>query len=358
MTQIGTVVKNRYIAVGCFTATLLTACGGATAVAPSTQGLEQKSLITHQTHAPACPCLYVTSNAVDSKGVNSITAYPADAKGDAKPVESISGSSTQLDTPAGIALDADGNMYVTNFSSDSVTVYAAGANGNAAPIRTITSQFNSVLNLVQPSGIALDSYGNVYVANQAISTVAVFAAGANGNVAPIRTISGSNTNLNHPTGIALDAGGNIYVASSVNKSINVYAAGANGNVTPTRVISGTATQLLDPVAIVLNGGNIYVSNFGSGTNAFNGSVTAYAADANGNVAPALTISNPKAHLIWPEGIALDAGGNIHVANSASTNFRYGYVNEYAAGANGHVKPSSKLKGKKTMLSFPLGVAIR
>jgi 6-phosphogluconolactonase (cycloisomerase 2 family) len=351
-------MKNLYLAAGCFTATLLAACGGGTSVSPSTQALQQSPLAKQQTRASTCPCLYVASEAIDSKGINSVTAYPVDAKGNAKPIEAISGSGTQLDTPAGIALDTDGNMYVTNFSGYSVTVYAAGANGNAAPIRTITSQFTSTLNLVQPVGIALDAYGNVYVANSGISTVAVFAAGANGNVAPIRTISGSNTNLNDPTGIALDASGNIYVASAVNKSIDVYAAGANGNVTPVRVISGTATQLLDPVAIVLNGSNIYVSNFGSGTNAFNGSVTAYAADANGNVAPTQTISNPKAHLIWPEGIALDAGGNIHVANNASTNFRYGYVNVYAAGANGHVKPTSKLKGKKTKLSFPTGVAIR
>ena len=52
--------------------------------------------------------------------------------------------------------------------------------------------------------------------------------GSNGNVAPTATIGGSNTGLSGPEGIALDSGGNIYVADANAASVFVYPAGASG----------------------------------------------------------------------------------------------------------------------------------
>jgi len=109
-----------------------------------------------------------------------------------------------------MALDSSNKIYVTNDGSiagdlDSVTVYAAGANGNAAPIAVISGA-NTQLNL--PQGIAIDSAGKIYVANNGSANggtdaITVYAAGANGNAAPIQTIAGSLTGLNLPAGLAV-----------------------------------------------------------------------------------------------------------------------------------------------------------
>ena len=66
---------------------------------------------------------------------DTVTVYPAGSSGNATPSATIAGSNTGLDEPQGIAVDAGGNIYVTNYGSqqggnDAVTVYAAGSNGN------------------------------------------------------------------------------------------------------------------------------------------------------------------------------------------------------------------------------------
>jgi DNA-binding beta-propeller fold protein YncE len=105
-----------------------------------------------------------------------------------------------------LALDAGGNIYVTNdHSGGTITVYSAGSDGNVLPIATISGT-NTELSF--PQGLALDSSVNIYVAN--FSTITVYAAGSKGNVAPIATIGGSNTGITELVGLALDSSGNIH----------------------------------------------------------------------------------------------------------------------------------------------------
>ncbi len=180
-------------------------------------------------------------------GPGSVLVYAAGANGNPTPIQAISGTSTGLNSPYGLAVDAQENIYATNpggTSGPSVTVYAAGANGNAAPIQTISGS-NTGLGL--PEALALDASKNIYVANAQFLSVTVYAAGANGNVVPIRTIRGAKTKMSRPYGVAVDAAGNVYVANTNNAEtaafITVYAAGANGNVKPIQMISGAATKL-------------------------------------------------------------------------------------------------------------------
>lgn len=121
-------------------------------------------------------------------------------------------------------------------------------------------------------------------------SVLVYAAGASSTDSPIQTIEGSKTKLNGAEDIAVDANANMYVAnfnlSGSKGFVTVYAAGATGNVAPIRTISGSHTELNRPFGIALNpvNGDIYVANeFGGFNNS--GSVTIYASNAKGNVAP-------------------------------------------------------------------------
>ena len=86
-------------------------------------------------------------------------------------------------------------------------------------------------------------------------------------------------------------------------------------------------------------------------NRFANSITAYAAGANGNVAPSAGISGAATGLNFPEGVALDAAGKIYVANFNPTS-----ITVYAAGATGNVAPSATISGAATGLNGPFGVA--
>lgn len=186
-----------------------------------------------------------------NSGLGTVMIYPSGANGDVEPIGTIGGASTGLDIPAGLTLDANGNIYVPNEGHDSVTVYAAGTVGNTAPARTIngikTKQLDS------PDQVALDSSSNIYIANRLGWSVTVYAARAHGNATPIESIKGKTTKLKSSNGIALDGSGNMYVASEngTQNTVTVYAKGANGDVAPINTIKGSKTGLDNPRGIVI-----------------------------------------------------------------------------------------------------------
>jgi hypothetical protein len=275
---------------------------------------------------------------------------------------------------ATVAVTVVGNkekIYVTNqgaFPSGSVTVFDAGANGNVAPSATISGT-NTGLN--HPVGIAVDGAGQIYVANKN-NSVTVYASGANGNVAPTATISGSSTMLNGPNGVAVDGSANAYVVEGGGCCFVLrYPAGSTGNVAPAAVIAGSNTQLNAPYGIAIDRtGRIYVSNQGvSGASKGEGSVTIFAAGANGDVAPIATIG--RAFISGTpvvdnnrglSGVAVDGQGNIYVANFA-TGLAFGVLSTdsvavYPPGTNGNsVAPTSTIGGPNSGLGGPTGVAV-
>lgn len=302
----------------------------------------------------SCPCLYV-ANATG----NSVTVYASGAGGNAKPIQDISGSKTKLLTPYGVAVDESGNIYVTNDGVDQIEVYAPGATGNVVPIRGIVGQPYRY-----PKGIAIDPVnGDIYVAKQSTNSIIIYAPSASGADAPTAKIQGSNTGLNSPTGVALDTSGNIYVtnkgdsASEGNDSVTVYAAGSTGNVAPMRTIAGTRTGLDIPVQLAVDASaKIYVANI-TYPNSGNGSLTVYAAGAKGNVAPTETIEGAKTELNLPAGIALNSSGNIYAANLDRTDYTGSSITVYAAGSNGNVAPINTISGTNTGLNGPRGIVI-
>jgi hypothetical protein len=102
------------------------------------------------------------------------------------------------------------STYV-NDNGTAVKVFPLAASGNVAPTRTIAGTNTGIHNI---TGIALDAQGELYVADGGAGTVAgsifVFKSGATGNVAPIRTITGTNTQITSPSSIAVDSDGTIY----------------------------------------------------------------------------------------------------------------------------------------------------
>ncbi len=321
--------------------------------------------------------IYITNTGNHNEPSYSVAIYPPGASGSTLPSAIISGSSTGLVNPSAIAVDGSGNVYAANNGSsvggvDTVTVYPAGNTGNAAPSTTIAGS-NTRLN--GPSSIAVDSSGNIYVANKGGSTVTVYAPGSTGNVAPSKTIGGYSTGLNALSSIAVDSSGKIYVTNEGSldggiDTVTVYPAGSSGNATPSAIISGYNTGLFEPVGIAADGsGKIYVANQ-QGYNEQeqehnNASVTVYPTGSNGNVAPSATIDNSffPTGIVAPIGIAVDSSGKIYVANGAGYDpntgaFSAATVTVYPAGSNSAgMPPSATIGGSNTGLSYPVGIAL-
>lgn len=240
--------------------------------------------------------LYVTNSGIGVAS-GSVSIYASQATGNVLPIGVITGSGTGIGSPTGIALDSVGNIYVANTSgpptfTSSVLVYAANTSGAAAPSAAI---FGSNTGLNFPVGIAVDSNGNILVSNTAGSggngNIEVFPQNSTGNVAPGKVIGGPLTGLINPTGITLDSSGNIFVADRTANSVSVFAAAASGNVAPIRVIAGAATTLNNPSDVLIDpSGNLLVTNTAGGGGT--GKILVFPSTATGNVAPTQAITAP------------------------------------------------------------------
>ncbi|HYB92336.1 MAG TPA: hypothetical protein VEC38_14965 [Candidatus Binataceae bacterium] len=311
--------------------------------------------------------LYVTGG--------SVNVYPAGSNGNVPPAAIIKGPDTGLDGPYGIALDASGSLYVANADGGtnhlgSITIYAAGSSGDAAPLVTITS---SSTGLDGASGIAVDSSGNIYVANQlAGGSVTIYSPGSYAAAAPIATIAGDKTRLYHPFGIAVDSRRNIFVLND-DKAITVYGEGSAGNVTPKATIKIDRGETNVPTGIAVDpGGDLYVANFpgiecdlGSCSQTSTANVTVYPAGSNGNAKPIAAISGPRTGLKFPRAIAVDHDGGTYVGNQGRSKctpcgcYPTGpaSVTVYSPGSNGDVAPVATISGANTGLGVPYGIAL-
>jgi len=107
-----------------------------------------------------------------------------------------------LSQPLGLALDANGNLYVANYgnnnSQGSIVVY------NPKYVQQTKKTITQAV--VKPSGVAIDSQGNIFVSNSLSGTVTKY--DANGNWQSGATLT---QNIVSPTGIAIDAFDDIWV---------------------------------------------------------------------------------------------------------------------------------------------------
>jgi NHL repeat-containing protein len=288
---------------------------------------------------------------VANDSANSVAEFSLTAAGAQAPVAVLSGAATGLDEPMGVAFDASGKLWVVNqgfVGPPAIRVFAAGATGNAAPVQVISG---AATTLVQPSGIAIDPSGNIWVADLSARTVDVFAPTANGNVAPIRTVT--YPNFYQPVSVAADASGNIYLADSKPTDggfmglVYVFPDTASGPLVSPRAIAGLATTLNQATGVTVDGaGEIIVSDLPSNA------VDVFASTASGNVAPIRRIVGAATSLSRPtSAIAAESNGTIHVANQGSTPPLF----TFAPGANGNVAPSSTLTSSS--FSFPYYMTI-
>ncbi len=294
------------------------------------------------------------------------------------------GNTASFNLPEGIAIDNLGNIIVADVGNNRIrsiatdgrvrTIAGTGSigigNGSFADGASATARFSN------PSGVAIDATGNIIVTDSDNDLIR--------NISPegmVSTIAGSNTSgfangasatarFNSPRGVVIDAAGNIIVADSFNSFIRGISP--NGIVS---TLAGTSTNRRSSV------------NGASATAGFNVPI-GIAIDANGNI----IIADADNHLIRnisldgtvttiagtglmsdrmfadgasatarfnsPSGVAIDASGNIIVADSGNNRIRSispdGIVTTIAgSGEKGFADGASSTAA----FNRPIGVAI-
>ncbi len=256
-------------------------------------------------------------------------------------------AAASLRFPSGVAVDGAGNLYIADTYAHRIrkvdasgaisTVAGTGAGGYSGD-----GAAAAAAQLSFPSGVAVDSSNNLYIADQqndrirkvdastgAISTVAgdgTRGYGGDGGPAAAAQFDG-------PSGVAVDSAGNIYIADTFNQRIRrVDASGNVSTVAGTGIRSidpagrlATATHLSDPNDVAVDGrGNLYIAvtlSFlvykvdastgiistvaGTGTSGYNG---------DGGAGTAARISRPR-------GVAVDRAGNIYIADANNHRIR-------------------------------------
>ena len=204
--------------------------------------------------------------------------------------------------PAGIALDGANSLYVVDSVANAVTVIQ-GANLSSSTLVAASATFGGAA-LNGPKGIALDGYANVYIAdtgNNRIVMAHQFGATATDNVVYIpSTTTFGGTALSGPTGIAIDSAGDLFIADTGNSRIVEYTPLGVASV----VSSGTLTLNAPTGVAVYPSGVLVVTDVANGVSLLNGTsseVLSFGSTYTTNGA---------------QGVALDLAGNIYLSNTA------------------------------------------
>ncbi len=281
------------------------------------------------------------------------------------------GSLASFNGPTGVAVDKAGNVYVADAGNNLIRKITSGGvvstfAGTIAAVDT-SNTITTEPTFAGPSGVAVDASGNVYVAdagNNEIRMVSpagvVTTLAGNGN-SGADDGTGSAATFNNPTGVAVDASGNVYVADMLNNLIRKIAPGGvvttiagSGSIGSSDGTGASASFYFPNSLAVDASGNVYVTDDvnnlirkitpGGVVTTFAG--TGLAGSANG-LGTAASFNDPA-------GITLDIAGNAYIADANNNLIRKispaGLVTTLAG-----VPPSLGVGRRPTRIYYHIGV---
>jgi hypothetical protein len=250
------------------------------------------------------------------------------------------GNLDSVDSPEGVAVDSKGDLFAVDQANDRVIEYVPSSPTSYPKVGTVVAGAGgggSGLNqLNDPSGVALDAHGDLFVGDSANNRVVEYAYNAStgtyassGTVVAGTGVAGSGLNqLDGPGGIALDAKGDLFVADTSNNRVEEFAfnsATASYAATATEVAgtggSGTKSNQLElPASVALSPeGNLLVADYA------NARVMEYTYSSSTGTYS--TSGTQIATFPDPTGwLALDASGDLFVSYGY---LGYGEVAEFA-----------------------------
>ncbi len=253
--------------------------------------------------------------------------------------DGLPASSAGLNSPAGLAFDPSGNLYVADSQNNRVrqitptgTIATYAGDGSVIGFGGEDDPATSIP-LDAPQSVAADGYGNVYLADTGHHRVIrIDSQGGIHTIAGTGTPGSSPAQLNSPAGLALDAAGNLFIADTANHRILLLAPGSGISVVAGTGAAGfsgdtgpaAAAQLNYPAAVAVDSGeNIYISDTGNNRVRLvtpDGNIATVAgagtAGYNGDTGLALAIA-----LDNPSALAFDDQGGILVADTGNNRIR-------------------------------------
>jgi len=205
--------------------------------------------------------LWVSNEA--SNTVTELNKQELSSSGPKSPETTIPGpSGSTVPEPLGLTFDTRGDLWMTSSDMGGFNILVEFTKGqlagdNPRPHVTITS--DAAGSLRSPGAPAVSASGAVWVPNEANNTVVEFTKpelARSGSPVPQVTISanGSATNVNEPSGLAFDAAGDLWVVNGGNDTIVEFSRtelSTSGSPAPVRTIAGPRTALNYPAAIAI-----------------------------------------------------------------------------------------------------------
>jgi sugar lactone lactonase YvrE len=248
-----------------------------------------------------------------------------------------------------IAVDSAGNLYIADpnnyrirkvATNGTITTFAGnGSSGSSGDGGAATNA-----QLFRPDGVAVDySTGNVYIADASYHIIRRVAA----TTGIITTFAGKSSRgysgdegaatsaqLNTPRGIAVDSTGNVYIADTINNRIRKVAA-TTGIITTfagngSAGYSGdddaaTSAQLRSPRGVAVDSkGNVYIAdtdNHRIRRVATNGKITTFAGNGSAGFSGGDGSNATSAQLNFPRGVAVDSRGDVYIADTNNHRIR-------------------------------------
>ncbi|MRH99484.1 hypothetical protein GH721_02965 [Kriegella sp. EG-1] len=239
-----------------------------------------------------------------------------------------------FDRPTGMAMDNQGNIYVTEYGNHTVRKITP-----EGMVSTLAGGFNgyqdgtgTAARLFRPSDIIMGNDGYLYVADTwnnrirkiSLSGEVTTVAGSTGGYAEG---TGTNAKFDKPSGLSMDSNGNIYVADLENQRIrkidpnglvSTLAGGTNGYDDGT----GSAAQFKDPTGIAITSNNeLLVTDYYGRTVrkvTLNGVVTTW---AGSGISGSFDRTRLNSSFGTPNGIAIDIQGDVLVSCATHDNIR-------------------------------------
>jgi hypothetical protein len=317
-----------------FLAAALTGCSGSMPAAPPAQaglGASGSFQSTARFKFPYGIAVDSASNLyIADSGNNEIRLITPAGK-----VTTIDGVSSGLEQPVGIAVDSSDNLYVANSDEilqvapdRSVNVFAGSDNPG------VTNGDGSSAHFYNPAGTAVDSKGNIYVADESNNEIRKITAAGE-----VSTFAGSprpdfadgtgiNAAFNQPFGVAVDSNDYVYVADYGNNAIRkISPAGVVTTFAGTAVPGsadgvGNTSRFNEPAGIAVDQfDNLYVADRG------NNKIRMISADgvvktlAGSNIRGSADGTGAAASFSGPFGIAVDRNQMVYVADTSNNEIR-------------------------------------